>query len=182
MSKFRNYATLEGPQSIAAADNLRTIRERQTQWPYPWTYPPPGATRVTAGADSSGSLLVPAAATPTEGLLYTVDEGFQFALVSIVVNFLSNGTVGAWSPGDALWSLTVDQPVGVSSFQGFSVQGFEAVDVPLGSLVFPLRLERPEIFHANDAVRVTFTNVNLAQGAGNFFKSILLGWRWPEQE
>jgi hypothetical protein len=175
----RGAVTLEGPASVIAANLIRERREQQTQWPYPWIYPPPEAIRVTAGADTSGSLLVPAAATPTQGLLYTVDEGFQFCLDRLVVEYIAAGQVGAWNPGDATWSITANQPVGVTSFQGYVVQGFSAVDVPLGSLQIPWPLEMPELFDAGDQVRVVFTNTNLAQGAGNTFKSILLGWRWP---
>ncbi len=177
MSKY--LRTLEGPASVAAANEVREHRAQKSQWPYQWSYPPPGAVRVTAGADSSGTLVVPVAATPTEGLLYTVDEGFQFCMDKLVVIYLAAGNIGAWSPGDAEWSLTVNQPVGVTSFQGYSVQGFQAVDVPLGSLQITWPLEMPELFDPSDQIRVVFTNTNLASGGTNFFKAILLGWRWP---
>jgi hypothetical protein len=173
------YRTLEGPASVIAANEVREHRAQQSQWPYPWVYPPPGAVRVTAGADTSGTLIVPAAATPTEGLLYTVDEGFQFCLDRIVVLYLSAGNVGAWNPGDSAWSITVNRPVGVTSFQGYEVQGFSGVDVPLGTLQIPWPLEMPELFDPGDSIRVVHTNTNLANGGNNYFKSILLGWRWP---
>jgi hypothetical protein len=175
-SPFEHGATvLEGPDSMPAAEAVRDLASQKREWPYPWLFPPPGAVRVSAGLDSSGTLLVPVAGVATQGLLYTVDEGFQFALEKLVVIFIG-GTV---LPGDFTWSLTRNQPVGVSSFQGVTVQGFQNVDVPLGSLQIPWPLECPELFDPNDAIRVALTNVNLTSGAGNFFKSILLGWRWP---
>jgi hypothetical protein len=165
-------SVLQGPDAIAAAQELRMEREAKTRWPYNWAYPPPGAIRVTAGADTSGTLAVPAPATPTQGLLYTVDEGFQFALTHLVVQLIGASA----DPGQFTWSLTLNQPVGVTSFQGVGVQGFTAVDVSLGTTQIPWPLECAEIFQPNDAIRTVFTNVSLG---GGFFKSILLGWRWP---
>ena len=170
---------LEGPASVIAANEVRALKERHRDWPYPWSSPPPSWVRVTAGADSSGTLAVPAPATPTQALLYTVPQGYIFALQAIVVEYLNSGVIGVWNPGDAKWSLTVNKPVGVASFQGNYVQGFTNVDVPLGTLQIPWPLVGPELFEPNDAVRVEFTNTNLAQDDPNFIKAILLGWRWP---
>ena len=171
--------TLQGPDTIAAAQALREDRARKIQWPFPWSFPPPGATRVTAGADASGTLLVPVALTPTQGLAYTVDEGFQFALQAIVIEYLNAGAIGLVNPGDLLWSLTLNQPVGVTTFQGSPIQGFTNVDVPLGTLQIPWPLECAELFQPNDCIRSVFTNVALTDGSPNFFKTLLLGWKWP---
>jgi hypothetical protein len=173
---------LEGPKAIAAATALSEERAKRSAWPYPWTYPPPGAIRVSAGLDSSGTIAVPVAGTPTQGILYTVEEGFQFCLTHIVVEFLTSGIIGPWNPGDALWSLTVNRPVGLTTFQGYVAQGFSGVDVPLGTLQIPWPLEMADFFDANEALRIVLTNVNLSSGDPNFFKCILLGWRWPKEE
>ena len=108
-----------------------------------------------------------------------MDEGFQFALEALVVSYLNSGSPGLWNPGDALWSLTLNQPVGVTTFQGSPIQGFSNVDVPLGTLQIPWPLECAEMFQPNDAIRSVFTNVNLGAGAPNYFKTLLLGWKWP---
>jgi hypothetical protein len=171
--------TLQGPDSIEAAQALREDRARKNQWPFPWVFPPPGATRVTAGADASGTLIVPVVATPTQGLAYTVDEGFQFALQAIVVEYLNAGAIGLVNPGDFLWSLTLNQPVGVTTFQGSPIQGFTNVDIPLGTLQIPWPLECAELFQPNDCIRSVFTNVALGDGVPNYFKTLLLGWKWP---
>jgi hypothetical protein len=171
---------LNGPEAIAAAQQLREERAAKSQWPYPWCYPPPGAIRVTAGADASGTVAVPTAlAGATQGLLYTVDEGFQFALEQIVVEYINSGVQGVANPGDFTWSLTLNSPVGVGTFQGSPIQGFTAVDVQLGTLQIPWPLVCAELFQPNDAIRSVFTNVNLSSGAPNYFKTILLGWKWP---
>jgi hypothetical protein len=172
--------TLQGPEATIAAEALRQERDSKQQWPYPWIYPPPGATRVQAGADASGTIVAPVLATPTQGLAYTVDEGFQFALTHLVVIFINSTTANQGvAPGAFLWSLTVNQPVGVTTFQGSPVQGFASLDVPLGNLVIPWPLEMPELFQPNDTVRSVFTNVSLGVGAPNYLKTILLGWKWP---
>ena len=59
MTHPRTNGVLQGPESIAAAQALREQRASKSSWPYPWSFPPPGAIRVTAGADASGSLVVP---------------------------------------------------------------------------------------------------------------------------
>lgn len=169
---------LQGPESIAAGQQLREERRAKSQWPYPWAFPPPGAIGVRAGLDTSGTLAVPVAATPTQGLLYTVDEGFFFVLESLVVTYLNQGVLGAWTPGDTLWSLTVNTPVGIATFQGSPIQGFTDVDVPLGTLQIPWPVGC-DIFKPNDAIRSVFTNVNLTAGAPNYYKTVLRGWKWP---
>lgn len=178
---MRTNGTLQGPEAIAAAQALREERAARNQWPFPWSFPPPGAIRVTAGADTSGTLVVPAvnAGVFTEGLVYTVNEGFQFALEAIVVEYLNAGAAGLVNPGDLLWSLTLNQPVGVASFQGSPVQGLANVDIPLGTLQIPWPLFCAELFQPNDTIRSVFQNVALADGAPNYFKTLFLGWQWP---
>jgi hypothetical protein len=156
------------PHELALEAEARE-RTKQRRWPYPWSYSPDGAIRVTS---IPTTIATPAPGTPTQGLLYTVDEGFQFALTHLVVLYIG----GTPDPGAFNWSLTLNQPVGVTSFQGVGVQGFTAVDVSLGTIQIPWPLDCAELFQPNDAIRVVFTNNTLG---GGFFKSILLGWKWP---
>jgi hypothetical protein len=123
--------------------------------------------------------VVPAALASAVGLAYTVDEGFQFALEAIVVSYLNAGAIGVANPGDFTWSLTLNQPFGITSFQGSPIQGFSGIDVPLGTLQIPWPLMCPELFQPNDLIQSVFTNVNLTAGAPNYFKTIFLGWKWP---
>jgi hypothetical protein len=177
---LQSNGVLQGPESISAAQALREERLAKSQWPFPWSFPPPGAIRVTAGANALGTLVVPTVvAGLTQGLAYTVDEGFQFALEAIVVEYLDAGVAGLWNPGDMLWSLTLNQPVGVTTFQGSPIQGLSSVDVPLGTLQIPWSLFCPDIFQPNDCIRSVFTNVALHDSAPNYLKTLLLGWKWP---
>lgn len=171
---------LQGPEAIAAAQQLRDEKAAKSQWPYPWCFPPPNAVRVTAGADSTGTLAVPTVlAGETQVLLYKVDQGYQFVLEALTVMYLNQGAEGVVSPGAFLWSLTLNKPVGVSTFQGQGVQGFTLVDVALGTRQIPWPLWRAELFEPNDEIRVTVTNVSLTPDTPNFIKAILLGWTWP---
>jgi hypothetical protein len=157
-------------------EELARFRQRKRAWPYIHRMPPPGAIRVRA----DGSIAVPTAvAGETQGIAYTVDEGFVFALEALAVEFLASGLPGTVDPGDFTWTLDLNKPVGVGTFQGQSIQGFTQVDIPLGSLVIPWPLEMPDLFAPNDTIRSKFFNVNLTPGDPNFFKTVLLGWRWP---
>jgi hypothetical protein len=157
-------------------EELARLRHRQRQWPYVHRMPPPGAIRVRA----DNAIVVPTvAAGETQGIAYTVDEGYLFALECLVVQLLSAGNPGNAAPGDFTWSLDLNKPVGVGSFQGQGIQGFTSVDMPLGSLEIPWPLEMPDIFSPNDCIRAKFFNVALTSGDPNYFKVILLGWRWP---
>jgi hypothetical protein len=169
---------LEGPEIIDAAQPT-SEPESKRMWPYPWTYPPPGATRVQAGMDASGTIVTPAqGVAAVQGLLYVVDQGFQFALTDVIVIYINTTTANqGCAPGSFLWSLDVNSPVGVPFLQGSPIQGFTNIDVPTLALPWPLRM--PEFFGPNDAIRSKFVNVSLAVGAPNYFKTILLGWRWP---
>jgi hypothetical protein len=95
---------------------------------------------------------------------------------------LNAGAIGLVNPGDFLWSLTLNQPVGVTTFQGSPIQGLTNVDVPLGTLQIPWPLECAELFQPNDCIRSVFTNVALGDGVPNYFKTLLLGWKWPVGE
>ena len=173
--------TLQGPEAVMAANALRQERDSKQQWPYPWSFPPPGAIRVLAGADATGTIVTPAQnVAAVQGLAYTVDEGFQFALTDLVViAIIGTTSVQGVAPGAFTWSLDVNLPVGVTTFQGSPIQGFASVDIPLGNLFEPWRLSMPELFQPNDTIRSKFVNVSLNVGTGNWFKTILLGWKWP---
>ncbi len=158
--------------SDLAMKALMIHMDRKGEWPYPWLFGPPGAIRVTA----QDVIAVPTvAAGETVGLTYTVPQGFTFALSRIVVEPFA----GSVNPGDFLWSLDLNAPEAVPTFQGAPIQGLTLVDVPLGNLEFPWPLSCPEIFNPNDTIRAKFRNVNLAPGAPNLLKTILLGWIWP---
>jgi hypothetical protein len=178
-ARERFSRVIQGPESVEVAQAVRDQEQSKVRWPYPWVFPPRGAIRVTAGADTSGTLAVPVAATPTQGLVYVVEQGFQFVLQAIVVQYLKSGALGFPNPGDFTWSLTLNKPFGVASFQGNFVQGFTNVDVPLGSLQIPWPLVCGDIMAPNDSLAIVFNNVNLNSGAPNFFKALFLGWKWP---
>jgi hypothetical protein len=181
MSGYLRPLVVTGPQAIRAATQLAKIQDRRDQWPYPWSFPPPSASRVTIGLGTEGTLAAPAPATQAQVLEYTVRSGFMFWLVSIVQVYLGTGfTPGS---GDIIWSLDRNTPLGGGTLQGSPIQGFQAVDVPLGSLVLPWTLDMPEVFQPYDVIRSkVLTTSAIPAGAPNYFKSVFRGWLAPATE
>jgi len=156
---------------------MRVLRHREmlAEYPYPWTFPRPGAIPVR----SFGTITVPAAGVPTVVNAFTVNQGYFFALTHLVVEIISGGHMTGITPGLFNWSLDLNTP-DVSSFEAQSVQGFQGVDVPIGSLEIPWPLDCPELFNPNDTIRVRMTNIALSSGPGNSCKVAFIGWRWPD--
>jgi len=164
-----------GPEAVKAAASIAAIQDRRDEWPYPWSFPPPRATRV----QRIGSLLSPAPATETQILLYRVPQGYRFWLTKVVMNYLGTGfTPGT---GDILWTLDKNRPVGVAPLQGEIIQGFGGLTVPLGSFVFPWPLEMPELLGPTDELRSKVTTTAaIPVGSNNWFHAMFLGWLEPE--
>jgi hypothetical protein len=84
--------------------------------------------------------------------------------------------------GDALFSVTCNAPPALTTPQGFAVDGFNDIPLLVGSFRQggPFPLGKAEIFKAQDILRIVGTNVNLADGAPNFWLGALVGWIMPE--
>ena len=120
-----------GPEAVKAAASIAATQDRRDEWPYPWCFPAPRASRVFR----VNSVLSPNVATETEVLLYRVPQGYRFWLTALVQTYVGAGfTAGA---GDILWTLDKNRPVGVAALQGETIQGFGSLGIPLGSLYFP---------------------------------------------
>ena len=142
--KYTMPITLQGPDSIAAAQALREDRAKKYHWPFPWCFPPPGAKRVTAGTDASGTLIVPTVlAGATQGLAYTVDEGFQFALQAIVIEYLNAGVLGRYQSGRLPLVLDFESAGGRDDVPRFACAGLYECRYSVGhasdSLAFGMR-------------------------------------------
>ena len=177
MSPMRSMGPriVTGPEAVKAAASIAATQDRRDQWPYPWSFPPPRASRVFRFA----SLLSPAPATETEVLLYRVPQGYRFWLRSIVLNYVGAGfTAGS---GDILWTLDKNRPVGTAPLQGETIQGFGNVPFPLGSFQYPWPLELPELLGPTDELRSkVIVTAAIPTGGNNYFHSIVCGWLEPE--
>lgn len=166
--------------SVFAANKLRSNKKRSEQWPYPWSYPPPGALNVMP----SGSIPAPQVGQQTQVLAYRVPIGLKFYLVGIIQQFAGSGFVeGA---GSALWTLDKDSPVssGSQPVQSSSVAWFLNLPFTLGSFDHgPIYLAMPELFAATTIIRskVTTAAGGITPGGSNFFTTILFGWTVPDE-
>lgn len=162
-----------GSDAVKAADALRQQAERREAWPYLHIYSPPNAEPV----HEIGTIETPDQGSTAVVLTYTVPSGYRFYLRAIVQNYVG----GAFVPGDALWTIDRNRPVGIADIQGQPEQGLVAVPVEVGSLK-PFSSDkfwRAYEFEELDVVRSKGTNVNLGVGAPNFFVSAFLGYIVP---
>jgi len=164
-----------GPEAVKAAASIAATQDRRDEWPYPWCFPAPRASRVFR----VNSVLSPNVATETEVLLYRVPQGYRFWLTALVQTYVGAGfTAGS---GDILWTLDKNRPVGVAALQGETIQGFGSLGIPLGSLYFPWPLEMPELLGPTDELRSkVLTTSAIPVGGNNYFHSIFCGWLEPE--
>jgi hypothetical protein len=158
-----------GAQMVRAAQKLADVHQRE-QWPYVHVYPPPASIPV----HEISYIAAPAAGASGVVLGYQVPEGFAFFLRSILQVF----TGGAFSPGDATWTVNVNSTAGLSDVQAMPVQGLIAVRVQLGSLAAGNQwpLPRAYEFGSLDLVQSVVANVN---AAGGFFVSGFFGYLVP---
>ncbi len=150
---------LSGADSVRANDAyLKAVQERRGAWPYVHVYPPPNSIDVfkiaTIAVQDQGDPVI-------EILRYTVNTGKVFYLRGVI--FGASTTI---APGDALFTLDRNSPIGVSNSQFLPEHGLTLVPVPLGSPIQgPFQLERAREFAANDVIRIKGTNVGLPGGA-----------------
>lgn len=155
------------------AERLARPLERKAAFPFEWSYPPPNAIRV----HQSASIATPAANTQTQVLAYEVPLNFTFYFTALIRLWI--GGTGTVIPGDGaiLWVLDVNVPVGVTSPQGYPVQGFSD-SFPYGNFSAgfynPYPLVMPEVLKTGDTLRSKVT-VNNTPSGGRMV-TILDGW------
>lgn len=163
---FRPAACGCSPE-VFEAERVRILRARRGAWPYPDIFPPAGDTVV----NERRSIAAPALGATAVVLAYNVPSGRRLILQGILQVY----TGGAFVPGDALWTVDVDTPVGVANIQALPVQGLVNVPFPLGSdqlgTFWPF--QKPYVFGPLSLVQSKVTNVNLGGGA---FTSAFVGF------
>ena len=114
-----------GVDSVLAADVVRRDQSNREKWPYMHVYPPVNAEPVHL----IGNVLVPAQGSTVVTLAYMVPPGFRFYLRGLIQTYVG----AAFIPGDALWTIDRNTPVGVPNFQAQLEQGLVNIPVPVGS-------------------------------------------------
>jgi hypothetical protein len=147
------------------AEILRAARAQRKAWPYVHVFPaiPDPTVQVF------GTVAAPAVNATALVLAYKVPSGMRFYLQGLIQVVSGVG----FNPGDALWTVDVNTPIGQTNFQAFGVQGLVKVPVPLGSSAFGRfwPLPRAYEFAALDLIQSKVFNVGLAGGefASGFF-------------
>lgn len=168
-------------EMLKAAELLRRLQERRDQWPYPWIFPPPDRERVHAEATLDVGGLTPG--TAAQVLSYEVQGNYLFMLNGIVQLYIG---MGVFTPGDGnvIFGLDINVPIGVTSLQGYPVQGFDNSGIPKGAYAsgiyapYPLG-PSPEIIGPENTLRSKVTVSASIQGAGGRILSIFDGWLLP---
>ncbi len=163
-----------GPETARAADKLREVGERRDAWPYPWMIPPPNSER----RNPMGLIVTPAVGATGTILAFTVDQGYQFELLGLILAVVTTGWVPIGTPGDFTFSVTRNLPTsGTVPLQGSPLADLQNIPFPLGSPQFaPFPLPRSENFGPTDVIRANVTNVSGIAGAPNFALAMLAGW------
>ena len=172
---------ISGTEAVKAADKLRKLQSNRDLWPYEWVYPPPDSERVHA----EGTVDVSTLTAGVAGLVlsYQVQNNYRFMLNGLVLLYIGSGT---FTPGDGnvVFGLDINVPIGVTSLQGYPVQGFDNSGIPKGAYQsgvyapYPLA-PRPEFIGPSDTVRAKVTVSAGIQGAGGRVLAIFDGWLLP---
>lgn len=162
-----------GVDSVRATDAYRlAVQARRDQWPYVHIFPPPNSQDVNV----IGTVVTQAqGAAAVAVVTYKVDAGKRFFLQALILG--ANVTM---LPGDALYTVDRNSPLGITDTQFLPEHGLLNIGVQLGTTTFgPWRLHRAREFGPLDVVRVKATNVNLAEGTPNFYVCGLFGYIVP---
>lgn len=140
--------------------------------------PPCGSKHMAAAA----SIAAPATNAQTQIVQYQVPNGFRFKLKGVLLNCNCPG----WTPGDgnAVFSVTLNKPLGSAAAQGTPLRGLSSVLVPLGSFAqgpWPVSDGEHPVFESRDVVRVLVSSnpLVIAPGLPNVFTAMLVGHIWP---
>ena len=171
---FGAKRVFSGVDSVMAADVVRRDQSNREKWPYMHVYPPVNAEPVHVIA----SVVTPAVNSTAVVLAYKVPSGFRFYLRAIVQNYVG----GNFVPGQALWTIDRNTPVGVGNFQAQPEQGLVAVPVPVGSFApfMPDEFYRAYEFEPLDIVRSKATNIGVGVGDPNYFSTGFFGYLVPD--
>jgi len=170
---------VDAAQSLAVSAQ----RARQSQWPFPWVYPPPGSEERCP----QSLVVAPTNAVLTELLAFKVPDGFFFRITGLLFTYIGIPV----DDGSQLvtWNLDVDVPTAPSGSitlpalaGGYRVQDFGVVKTHLGSLDFgPWPIDGPLIIDPLATVRVKVTTtVPFTVGPPARFVTRLRGYIWPE--
>lgn len=171
------------PSMAEGASALARVPGARSGWPYPWTFPPPGAQR----RNPMSWVAAPANGVLTELLAFQVPDGDEFVVEGILFDYFGIPFVPpGGGGGTTLWTVDVDSPITALAAPSlpsrYVVPDFYQVQNPLGSREtgpVPVNL----IFGPRKTVRVKIitTAPFPAVGSPVVFWTWLKGWTYPKE-
>jgi hypothetical protein len=175
LKTYQRQRVANGPDAVRAADAVRRAQAQRNEWPYVHVYPPPNSIR----RNPTAYINCPAAGVQATILTFGVPSGYWFFMAQLGLFFSS----AAFNPGDFLFSVDKNTPLGGGAFQGVPLTDLQNIGFPFGAFANgPWSLARAELFAPEDVIRAKVTNVNLAGGAPNVFGAMFGGWLVPAVE
>lgn len=172
---------VSGVEQIRAAAKLAKLQRNRDLWPYEWVFPPADRERVHQEGTADVSTMTAGSANLV--LSYQVQNNYRFMLNGVVLLYIGNGV---FVPGDGnmVFGLDVNAPIGVTSLQGYPVQGFDGSGIPKGAYAsgvyapYPLA-PCPEIIGPSDTLRAKVTpSAGIVASTGRVI-AIFDGWLLP---
>ncbi len=184
---FANGKSGYGPVGSApdAVKAARDLLARCGEWPFPWSYPPPGSKPMAM----RGTIPLPAQDVQTNVCNFNVPVGKLGYLDSIMLSIIDTGYVEGL--GFAIWSISVNQPAGASFAIGRPIEGYGQITTQFGSIAAgPIKLPFGILLGSNDIVYINIT-IPSAPADGGFnpvnagYPSTTtcwgFGWIWTEE-
>lgn len=184
MTNLEIQQTRMGVESPWDAQNksraMAQAAARQDQWPYPWAWMPPGGRPFS----KVGSLAAPNYGAGNVALItgveYEVPAGYMGVISHLFWQYVGTGYVNG--SGNVVVSVTVNQPVGLTSAAGYGLPDYNAMVVSVGDAQFPWPVPGGWVLDEGNVVRMTaYTVATVGQGAPNYVLGGVLGWIWPSQ-
>lgn len=182
-----------------AVDTVKAAKEllqKCGQWPYPWSYPPPGSQALSM----RGTIPLPAQDTQTQVCSFNVPVGKLGYLDSIMLTLEDPNYIDGL--GYAQWAIVVNQPAGQTFAIGRPAQGYGLITTqmpyintgtnkPQTGAQFPVKLPFGVLLESDDTlyIHITIPSAPAAGGAnplGVGYPSTTtcwgLGWMWPSPQ
>lgn len=175
MSALATRHIAYGPDAVRAAATIKAELDRRNAWPFPHIYAPVNSIR----RDPCGTVVCPAQDAQVTILTFAIPQGFYFYMSQLGLFFNSS----TFNPGDFLFTVDKNVPLGGGALQGVPLTDWQNIPFPWGGFQNgPWNLSRNELFAPSDVIRAKVTNVNLNEGAPNFFGAVFGGYLVPESE
>lgn len=125
-----------------------------------------------------GAVIVPAYGTQVVLVQHQVPANYRAVFCGIVLGYAG---APAPTPGDIIYSVDIDRPLGYTSMFGYDEKDFGSIPIQLGSLQFtpwPIEFKHS----SSETIRIKGTPIaNVGTGNPNNLLAALIGFEWPAE-